>query len=162
MSWQREYLAGDRALRMTPEAQLHITLVFLGRAGEKERDLAAAQLEELAGSSAFEAAATGFVGLPKGRSPRVIAVEIEEPTGRLNDIHEKLAAGLVEKNVYNREKRAYYPHVTVARARGKTRLDPTGMHPEPIKFTAVRVTLYNSILKPDGALHEALKTVQLI
>ncbi len=69
---------------------------------------------------------------------------------------------LVEKKLYQREKRPYFPHVTVARAKGRVRLDPAEIHPEIVKFTAVRVTLYNSILNPAGALHEPLKTVRLI
>lgn len=160
--WQQEHLAGDRALRLTPESQLHITLAFLGQMGEKERDQAAAQLEEIEGLSAFDVTATGIVGLPKNRAPRVIAAVIEEPTGRLNEIHDRLAAGLVEKDLYQRGKRPYFPHVTIARARGRTCTDLSQINPEPVKFTAVRVTLYNSILKREGALHEGLKSVQLI
>lgn len=160
--WQQEYLARDQALRLVPEEQLHITLVFLGQMEERERDQAAAQLDEIAGLSAFEVAATEIVGLPRKRPPRVIAAAMEEPTGLLSGIHDRLAAGLVEKNLYKQEKRPYFPHVTIARAKGRTRLDLEGIHPEPVKFTAVRVTLYNSILKREGALHQGLKSVQLI
>lgn len=162
VAWQQEYLAGERALRLTPEAQLHVTLAFLGQMGEEERDLAAAALGELEGeAAAFEAAATGLVGLPRNRHPRVIAAVIEEPSGRLAAMQEKLSGELVSRKLYQPEKRPYFPHVTIARARGRVRLDPEEIHPQPVKFTAVRTTLYNSILKPEGALHEPLKTVRL-
>lgn len=161
IAWQREYLNQERALRLTPEGQLHVTLAFMGRMGEGERDLAAAELRKIEGESAFEAAATGLVGLPGGRTPRVIAAAIEELSGSLRAIHDRLAGGLVAKNLYQREKRPYFPHVTMARARGRVRLDLAEIHPEPVKFTAVRVTLYNSILNPAGALHEPLETVRL-
>ena len=160
--WQQDHLAGDRALRLLPEAQLHITLVFLGQMTEKERDLAAVQLEVLDGMSAFEVAATGIVGLPQKRPPRVVAAALEEPSGSLAEVHDRLASALVEKKLYKQEKRPYFPHVTIARARGRTHLDLAEIKPEPVKFTAVRVTLYNSILTREGAFHEALKTVQLI
>jgi 2'-5' RNA ligase len=140
---------------------MHITLAFLGEKDENERDLAAAQLEGLESLQAFEVEAKRLVGLPKGRSPRVIAVECTEPSGRLAALHGELAARLAAKELYKPEKRAFYPHATVARARGRSRIDLSETHPEPVKFTAVRVTLYNSILKASGALHEALKTVQL-
>lgn len=161
VGWQQKYLAGHHALRLTPVEQLHVTLIFLGQAGENERDLAVAQLEDLAPPAAFEVTATSIIGLPGGRSPRVIAAECVELSERLAAIHDELAAGFVAKGLYKREKRLFLPHVTIARARGRTLFDPSEIRPEPVKFTAVRVTLYNSVLKASGALHEALKTVQL-
>jgi 2'-5' RNA ligase len=161
IGWQQEYLAADRVLRLTPESQLHVTLVFLGQKGEGDRDLASAQLDELSLRESFEVTCTGLVGLPQGRSPRVIAVACEEPSGRLREVHDELAAGLIANGLYEREKRPFFPHVTIARARGRSRFDPAAASPEPVKFTAVRVTLYNSVLKASGALHEALKSVQL-
>lgn len=161
VGWQQDHLASDHTLRLTPSDQLHITLAFLGQKDEKERDLAAAQLDELESLRSFEMTAERLIGLPHGRSPRVIAVECTEPSGRLVALHGELAAGLVAKGLYKPEKRGFLPHVTVARARGRSQMDLSEIHPEPVKFTAVRVTLYNSILKASGALHEALKTVQL-
>ncbi len=162
LGWQQQYLAGDRGLRLTPEGQLHVTLVFLGSLGEKERDQAAARLEGLEARNSFEVTVTGLVGLPMKRShPRVIAAGCDEPSGRLAALHSELAAGLVAEGVYEQEKRPYFPHVTIARARGRIAFDAEAIRPDPIKFTAVRVTLYNSVLKASGALHEALKTVQL-
>lgn len=162
VAWQQKYLIADRALRMTQRDQLHITLVFLGDKTAEERDEAARILGHLSDLSAFEVAAAGMVGLPSGRHPRVVAVKLEDPAGRLTAMHDELAVGLVAKKLYQREKRPFFPHLTIARARGWARLDLAAARPDPCKFTAVRVTLYNSILKPSGAVHEALKTVQLI
>ena len=162
--WQRRFLTGDRTLRLTPEEQLHITLAFLGHMPEKELGLASEQLDELGRQvplEPFPVTASGIVGMPQRRPPRVIAAAIEEPAGRLKKIHDALAAGQAEKQLYKREKRPFFPHVTIARVRGRTGLDPAALHPEPVKFTAVRITLYNSILKSGGADHKALKTVQL-
>ncbi|MDO8736873.1 MAG: RNA 2',3'-cyclic phosphodiesterase [Thermoleophilia bacterium] len=161
VGWQHEYLAKDKALRLTPVEQLHITLAFLGQKDEDELDQTSKLLDELESRRAFEIEAKRLVGMPRGRSPRVIAVECMEPSGRLKAIHDELAAGLAAKGLYKPEKREFFPHVTVARARGRSHIDLTGITPETVKFTAVRVSLYNSILKASGALHEALKTVQL-
>jgi 2'-5' RNA ligase len=161
IGWQRRYLAGERALRLTPEGQLHVTLVFLGKMGEEGRDLAVSEVRGLEGERAFDAALTGLVGLPRRRQPRVIAAAVEEPAGVLAQIQSKLALALVKKKLYKQEKRPYFPHVTVARSRGRVRLDVGEIHPDPVQFTAVRITLYNSILKPEGALHEPLETVRL-
>jgi 2'-5' RNA ligase len=162
VAWQQQFLASDPALRLTPAEQLHITLVFLGQMGERERDGVALQLDELGRPESFEVVVDAIVGLPRDRSPRVIAAGLKEPTGRLNAIHDKLAVGLVEKQLYKREKRPFFPHITLARARGRMHLNLSEIQPEPVKFTAVRVTLYNSILKPSGAIHQALKSVHLI
>ncbi len=164
VAWQREFLAGDRALRLVPEEQLHITLIFLGQMREKELALISGQMAELGRRdplTSFPVTAEELVGLPKGKNPRVIAATLAEPAGRLRSIHGRLAGGFREKRLYKPGKRRFFPHVTIARARGKVRLVPAEIHPEPVKFTAVRITLYNSILKPSGAVHRALETVQL-
>lgn len=160
VAWQHEYLAADPALRLTPPGQLHITLAFIGPAGDRERELAVAQLDGLVVRSAFTAAMPGMIGLPR-RKPHVIAARVEEPSGTLQSIHDELASGLVAKGIYKREKRPYLPHVTIARTHGRAGIDLAEITPEPVQFTAVRLTLYNSILKSSGALHKALKTVQL-
>lgn len=161
LRWQQEYLAADRSLRLTPKEQLHVTLAFLGQKNEAERDLAASLLERLTMRESFEVKVTGLAALPRNRSPRVIAAACEESSGRLAGLHDELVAALVAEGLYQKEKRPFFPHATVARSRGCTRFDPAETAPEPFKFTAVRVTLYNSVLQSSGALHEALKTVQL-
>ncbi len=162
--WQKQFLSSEKSLRLVPETHLHITLIFMGQTQEKELLAASGQMAELGRSdplTSFEVTADGLVGLPKGRNPRVIAASLVEPAGRLKSIHDRLAAGLTQKNIYKREKRRFFPHVTIARARRKTKFNLAEIQPEPVKFTAVRITLYNSILKPSGAIHQALETVQL-
>lgn len=161
VSWQQEFLSTEKILRLTPAEQLHVTLVFLGQMGERERDISLDLLEAISDRSVIEATAADIVGLPRGRSPRVIAAEIDEPAGRIKAIHDELVAGLEEKAHYRREKRPFFPHVTIARARGRTHLELSEIHPAPVKFTAVRITLYNSILKANGAEHVVLRSVQL-
>lgn len=161
VSWQGEYLSCDPSLRLTPAEQLHITLVFIGPAGDRERELVFTQMDELSSRAAIPASMSGLFGLPRGRSPRVIAARVDEPAGLLGALHDELADGLAAKGVYKREKRPFLPHVTIARPRGRTEIDLAAITPEPLQFTAVRATLYNSILKPGGALHKVLKTVQL-
>lgn len=161
VSWQEQFLKADPVMRITPEGQLHITLVFLGQMGEGERELAESQLEDMNERTELNLTATGMVGLPKGRSPRVIAAAIEDQEGRIQSLQGELAAGLVKKRLYKKEKRPYFPHVTVARARRRPGINLLDIHPGPVQFTAVRLTLYNSILKPEGAVHRPLKTVEL-
>lgn len=161
IGWQRDFLSTDRSLKITPREQLHVTLVFLGQMDEGQREQAGDQLDRLEDRSAFDLTANRVVGLPKGRRPRVIAAAFDGPLEGPLQLHDELAAGLIAKRLYGKEKRPYFPHVTIARSRGKTRIVPAEIVPDPVKFTAVRVTLYNSILKPSGAEHRPLKSVQL-
>lgn len=161
VAWQQQYLAGERVLRLTPPGQLHVTLVFLGHMREEELSQASAQLEQLQNRDPFPLVARRLVGLPRGRSPRVVAAVFDDAVDRPRQLHDELADGLAAKHLYKKEKRLYFPHVTIARARGRTRLDLLAIEPEPVQFTAVRVTLYNSILKQSGAVHQPLKSVQL-
>jgi len=124
VEWQRRYLEADRALRMTPAGQLHVTLVFLGQMDEMRLEQVAGRLERLEDRCAFGLTADRLVGLPRGRTPRVIAAAFAEPLERPRQLHDELVAGLVAERLYRKEKRPYFPHVTIARSRGRTRMRP--------------------------------------
>lgn len=173
--WQREALS-DPALRpMRPEA-LHITLCFLDRHPEA----AIARITEL-----VKRAPSGPVMLrfdpeaspmPKGR-PRLYAIGGASESATA--IQAKLAAGLAAEGFYKPEKRGFWPHVTVARVRserlapdpgerrGKGRPRRVKQAPRPLPerltqpFGAVRIALYRSELKPQGAEYVSLAGVDL-
>ncbi|HYC81852.1 MAG TPA: hypothetical protein VEB65_08700, partial [Solirubrobacterales bacterium] len=75
---------------------------------------------------------------------------------------------LVEAGLYEPEKRPFWPHVTVARARTEGRRPvmvqkvpgklPEALH-EP--FFGVRLTLYRSLIKPTGARYVPLAQFKL-
>lgn len=159
--WQQQYLASDPHLRLTPKEQMHVTLLFLGQAGKEDADAAAAALDVLAGTGSFDVTATALAGLPRGRRPRVVAAELEDPAEALKSAQERLLDELARRGLDRREKRGFHPHVTLARSRGNTRIRPENITPEHCLFTAVRVSLYNSILNQGGAVHTVLKSVQL-
>jgi len=173
--WQAQALA-DPALRpMRPEA-LHVTLCFLDRHPES----AIARIAELIGRPErrpvmlrFEPEASP---MPKGR-PRLYAIggASESATALQGELAETLAA----EGFYKPEKRGFWPHVTVARVRserlppepgqrrGKGRPRRVKQAPKPLPkrltepFGAVRIALYRSNLKPQGAEYERLAGVDL-
>jgi len=173
--WQAQALA-DPALRpMRPEA-LHVTLCFLDRHPES----AIARIAELIGRPErrpvmlrFEPEASP---MPKGR-PRLYAIggASESATALQGELAETLAA----EGFYKPEKRGFWPHVTVARVRserlppepgqrrGKGRPRRGKQAPKPLPkrltepFGAVRIALYRSNLKPQGAEYERLAGVDL-
>jgi len=173
--WQAQALA-DPALRpMRPEA-LHVTLCFLDRHPES----AIARIAKLIGRPErrpvmlrFEPEASP---MPKGR-PRLYAIggASESATALQGELAETLAA----EGFYKPEKRGFWPHVTVARVRserlppepgqrrGKGRPRRVKQAPKPLPkrltepFGAVRIALYRSNLKPQGAEYERLAGVDL-
>jgi 2'-5' RNA ligase len=157
VQWQREELA-DEALRLVPPASLHITLVFLGYHPER-------RIEEIAtAATAVDAVAPRMelnpepVGKPS-RRPRLYA--LDAPSEEAVALQAEVERNLVEGRFYEPEKRPWWPHVTVARAKpeGRGSKKPArvrqapGPLPGPVErvFYPVRLTLYRSNLRPQGA-----------
>jgi 2'-5' RNA ligase len=156
---QRELRPASAGVRWVAPESIHITLKFIGETPEK-------MLEEI------DTALSGFTWLPftitvrgvgffpGNRSPRVFWAGLEAPT--MKDMAEELDTRM-ERLGFDKEKRAFRPHVTLARARD-TRIDSALVAAsEPYQeydfgsFLADRVFLFQSTLQPAGAVYEKLK-----
>lgn len=160
--WRDSVVRGADGLRPVADEALHVTLVFLGRRPREEVSRVWELSERsLAGRPASELAATGFKLVPP-RRPRVLAVDLDDEDGRGAAVHEALAGALEAAGLYERERRAFWPHVTVARVRPRARLRGLQAPPPPTDpFTAREVTLYRSDLHPSGARYVALERMAL-
>jgi 2'-5' RNA ligase len=148
----------ESARWVSPES-IHITLKFLGEVPEKlVEDIHTA----LAGLSwkPFTVTVRGVGFFPGNRSPRVFWAGMEAPT--MQDLAEEIDSRM-ERLGFDKEKRAFRPHITLARARD-TRIDSsliTGSakyeEHDFGSFTADRIFLIRSTLKPSGAVYEKLK-----
>ncbi len=110
--------AVERLVRWTRRENFHLTIFFLGAAVARERLIPIADaLRTIAGESdTFEIAARGVGAFPSLRRPQVIWV------GLHNDALIALAARIADAAVrcgFAREARAYSPHLTIARVRGR-------------------------------------------
>ncbi len=92
--------------------------------------------------------------MPRGR-PRLFALGLADPGAKLTGWQQALSERLYAARLYEPEKRPFWPHVTLARAkRGKT---PRGVTvpelPGELRrpFEPAQVTLYRSTLRPQGA-----------
>ncbi len=152
--WQHAHLSGGR---IVPRAHLHITLAFLG-------STSADRLPEIAGALRAAAAAAGRIEflLParRLRATRSVAMLV------LRDLHgtavalaEDLFGRLEALRVYQREKRAWLPHITVLRFRTRPHLDPP--LPDLGRFGPSDAAVYSSALRPSGAQYEVLERVPL-
>jgi 2'-5' RNA ligase len=173
--WQRTALT-DEALRpMRPES-MHVTLCFLGyhpeQAVPRIADVVSA-VEPRPVELSFEPEPSA---IPKGR-PRLYAIGGRSES--VSELHAELESALTRARFYEPEKRGFWPHVTIARVRserlppdaGKRRgkgrprrvTKPPARLPKDLErpFGFVRVALYRSNLKPQGAEYVRLGGVDL-
>ena len=93
--------------------------------------------------------------LPAHGKRRVVALELEDPSGTLRTLQREVSAGLAAEGLYEPEKRPWLPHVTVARFRRPGH--PFSLQNVNIRaFGVVRMVLYSSDLKRGGAVHTPL------
>jgi 2'-5' RNA ligase len=161
--WAARASGRDPALRLLAIDQLHLTLAFLGAMSPGQvDDLEAAIAEALRDEPWPSALRVGEPVWLAPRSPHVLAVEVVDEDGALGALQTRLVDGLADAVGFQRERRAFLPHVTVARVRrGQAprdyALDPP---PEPVAFAAQAVSLVRSHLGPGGARYEPLVRVQ--
>jgi RNA 2',3'-cyclic 3'-phosphodiesterase len=156
VEWREAALAGRRDLRPTAPEALHVTLVFLGYLPEKEIGrVAETAFGALAGLPVPRLAVTGVKPVPP-RAPRLFAFDMADQDGRAVAVQAAASDALTAARFYKPEKRPFWPHATFARVkRGERRAAPVEAPPPPDSpFDAPEVTLYRSILRPQGALYE--------
>jgi 2'-5' RNA ligase len=153
-------------IRWLPPANFHLTLKFLGDIDEvKVASIAAALERDLYPFSCFTINAKGLGVFPDLRRPRILWV------GLVGDELNALASR-VEKTLvpfgFAAERRAFTPHLTVGRWR-QFDGSPKELGDEIDKWQGHdfgrskidEVILFQSVLKPEGAVYRPLKTVVL-
>lgn len=144
------------------DASLHVTLVFLGR---REPTLVPAVWDAVTRAAAglappaFTAREAKWI---PPRRPRLLAVDLQDHEGRGAAIHGAVSGALVKAGLHEAEERPFWPHVTVARVRGRARVHrerPPAIAGTP--FDARVLTLYRSDMHPAGARYVALERLEL-
>lgn len=158
----------DPALRPVSPQSLHITLAFLGYRPEKEIPRLAEVLSAVAEES-VEIELRDPVARPERGRPRLFALPAVSPQAVA--LQAKLQERLVAERLFEAEKRAFWPHITLARVRPEKRGSrqpslvsrPPGPLPAELlqPMRCVRAALYRSELKPQGALYTQLAQVEL-
>jgi RNA 2',3'-cyclic 3'-phosphodiesterase len=156
---QQELRPASGSVRWVAPEAIHITLKFIGETPEKKLEDIDTALNGFAWKP-FTITVRGVGFFPGNRSPRVFWAGLEAPT--MKDMAEELDTRM-ERIGIDKEKRAFRPHITLARARD-TRIDSTLVTAsEPYQehdfgsFVADRVYLFQSTLRPSGAVYEKLK-----
>lgn len=156
--------AADRhGMRLTEPDQMHLTMHFLGSRPAQEIEPLAAVLQSMPPPAIGEVSLGAPLWLPK-RSPRVLAVEVHDEGGLLARLHGDLEGALALQGLTTRPAHAgpgrgrpLHPHVTVARMRrGSAPRERTLPATPQLRFLPRRLTLYRSLLAPEGASYEAI------
>ena len=163
-AWRDGLVEGRDDLRPVRPEALHVTLVFLGWQDEAAAEtMAQAAFGAAGGLGAPLLRADGVRPLPP-RDPRLFALDLEDEGGRAGALQAAVSDALEAGRWYRREKRPFWPHVTLARVkRGRRRVAPLPDAPAAPgqAFTAPELTLYRSTLRPEGALYEPLAQARL-
>jgi len=156
---QRELLPTTNSARWVAADSIHLTLKFIGEVSDKQiKDID----DALAGITwkPFQVTVRGVGFFPGTRSPRVFWAGLQAPT--MAGLAEKIDARM-EQAGFEKEKRAFRAHVTLARAKD-TRLDSALVaaaanfeNHEFGSFIVDRCFLYQSELTPSGPIYTKLK-----
>ena len=153
---------GVRGRWVRPES-MHLTLKFLGSLKPEAVPGVVAALEPVALACPPLALSTlGLGGFPNRRRVRVVWMGIGGESERLAGLQQSIDAALARLD-WLPAKRPLKGHVTLARAKGRgpfakdiadrlAQCEPAAA----LDFTADRLTLYRSRLRPRGAVYDAL------
>jgi 2'-5' RNA ligase len=170
-AWQRLAVA-DPALRAPASETLHVTLCFLGYVAERRIDEVGAIVVAVDPRPVEMRFEPNPVAIPP-RRPRLYAAAA--PSEAADEIAAEVSGRLEAARLYKPEKRPFWSHVTLARVRserasgGRRRgrpMEVSGPLPPLPKgllerFGGVRLTLYRSILRPQGAEYVPLASLDL-
>ncbi len=167
-AWGRREPAALDGVRPLPAASLHLTLAFLGNLDPAEVEAARAIVGALAPRPVGMRLEPQLVGVPR-RRPRILA--FPECGGDSAALQGEVEAELVAAGLLEPPERPFWPHLSVARVRrgaldgrrGGTEI--AGLPPPPASategFDAVRVALYRSELRSEGASYSSMTDVYL-
>jgi RNA 2',3'-cyclic 3'-phosphodiesterase len=149
-------------VRLTPPANVHLTLKFLGDVSEDDLGRVAEALEPVREKhEPFEASISGFGAFPSPKKARVLWAGISEGSDRLRTLAEDVEEFL-EPLGFERENRPYVPHLTLGRARGRPVALETVETSSPVPtFLVRRVDLVQSVPGEGGAAYSTLAAYPL-
>ncbi|NLI45738.1 MAG: RNA 2',3'-cyclic phosphodiesterase [Acidobacteria bacterium] len=155
------------AVSWTRPAGIHGTLKFLGEvAPEREAEIEAA-LAPVAAHAPFELSVRRLGVFPGWSGPRVIWLGLEPVEPHFAAVYRTVEAAMAPLG-FPRETRTFHPHLTLGRVRDRRGLDTLAAHLQARAdgtdlgaFTVPDIILFQSVLRPDGAVYTALRRYPL-
>ena len=156
---------GGNVRWVRPEG-IHLTLKFLGDVDENQIDEIDTATKNAANDiAAMKIQIKGTGAFPNFRRPRVFWVGVNEPSGNLSALADEIEEQLAQVG-FQKEQRAFKPHLTLGRVKDSRGLDTVIKHIQTEEFdggsfTAHKLVLMQSQLKPTGAEYTPLRTIEL-
>jgi 2'-5' RNA ligase len=161
-----ENLRGLEGIRWVAADRVHLTLKFLGEVDEEsERSIAEALVRAVVGHAPFEARVTAPGAFPNIRRPRIIWLGLRQ-SPELAALQRDLEDALADLG-FEREQRAFRPHLTLGRVRRGRRVDSSALD-SLVRRTEVSdawqvdaMDLMRSHLLPTGAVYDVRASARL-
>jgi 2'-5' RNA ligase len=148
--------------RWAPRENWHVTLKFLGRTWPRLADWVPKQVEAAARDiHPFHTRVTGVGGFPSPGNARVLWAGLDDESGRMSGLAATVEGGLLDE--FPAEKRAFHPHLTVARSDPPVKL-PSEFAETPLlteDWEVDHVVLFRSHLRRAAPLYEPLSRFPL-
>jgi len=141
-----------KKIRFTKKENLHITVKFLGEVKEeKTEDIKKIIRDCCIDIKKFQISCNRLSAFPSLTSARVIWVNVAEGAKIIEKIYKRLEDKLSQIG-FEKEKRKYIPHITIART--KISADITDyLNKFEINSKAESIVLFKSDLKPEGPVY---------
>jgi RNA 2',3'-cyclic 3'-phosphodiesterase len=149
-------------VRWVRPENVHLTLKFLGDVAENDLGRIAEALEPVRlRHGTFEAGLSGLGAFPSARRARILWAGIGEGSESLRALARDVEASL-EPLGFEHEDRAYVPHLTLGRARGRPVALEAVEFPSPVNsFTVRNLELVESVLGGAGSAYSTLVSYPL-
>ena len=160
----RIYIASLRAkfptasVKWEAPEKLHLTLKFLGSTDDEMIERIVELLRQIVkGAKPFEIEISGTGAFPSAKNPRIIWLGVHEPSRTMKHLAELLDQGCAAHG-FEKENRAFKPHLTIARIRDPRGATDLGREHQagsfrPIRFTCDELVLYESQLGRHGSTY---------
>lgn len=168
LSAVQDYLKQSGAdVSWTKVANIHLTLKFFGDIAPDQIGAITAAASPAAGATpALTLGVAGVGTFPGPKNPRVIWLGLCGQTELLGRLARELEKAFVPLG-FPPEKRAFTPHLTLGRVRSPrgrealARLLQSKTLPDFLEFKVRELVLYQSTLRPQGALYTPLEKIPL-
>jgi 2'-5' RNA ligase len=149
-------------MKWVEEENLHITLRFLGEVDEARiSSISSAANQAASAFRKFDVVLGELGAFPNPRKARVFWWGLAKGAEDSSALFKALEDNLVNQG-FDKEKRRYHPHITLARLRYPAPLPLEGLSsPSGLSFTASSFTFYQSTLTPQGPIYKILEDFKL-
>ena len=151
------------SIRWIKKENIHLTLKFLGEVpDEAMQSIGDALKAACSAHTPFDARLGGLGAFPSPRRARVIWAGVDQGSPEISALAASVESAL-EPIGFRREGRAFVPHATLGRTKGRpAAIDlPETSIPEAPVFRVAGAELTKSTLTPEGSRYETLETFSL-